>query len=86
MLKYIYNTYETNQKTLNGEKAAEKTRGESAKEKCFQSGFKREIVAALCILWFSEMKNFKTPWDLLPKSLLFVCAGNKEKVFEFLVL
>ena len=50
-MKYIYNTYETNQKTLNGEKAAEKTRGESAKEKCFQSArFKREIVAALCIL------------------------------------
>ena len=78
-MKYIYNTQETKQNTLNGQKAAEKTRGESAKEKCFQSGFKREIVAAL-------MKNYKTPWNLLPKSLIFVCAGNKEKVFEFLVL
>lgn len=46
----MYNIQETKQNTLNGQKAAEKTRGESVKEKCFQSGFKIKIVAALCIL------------------------------------
>ena len=51
----------------------------------FNLDLKREIVVALCILLFSELKNLG-PRNLIPKTLIFVCAGNKYKVFEFLVL
>ena len=45
--------------------------GESAKEKCFQCRFKkRDSIAALC-----KLKHFG-PWNLIPKSLIFVRAGN----------
>ena len=50
------------------------TSGESAKEKCFQSRVKREKVAALCILRFSELKTFGP-------CLIFVRAGNLSRKY-----
>ena len=52
--------------------------GESAKEKCFQYTCtcrfkKRYLVAALC-----KLKHFG-PWSLIPKSLIFVWAGNNAE-------
>ena len=37
---------------------------------------RREIVVAPCILLFSLLKILG-PWNVIPKSLIFVCAGNK---------
>ena len=37
---------------------------------------KREIVAAFCVLLFSELKNLE-PWNFLPNRLIFVRAGNR---------
>ena len=42
----------------------------------FNPDLKREIVVALCILLFSELKNLG-PRNLIPKTLIFVRAGNK---------
>ena len=54
-----YNASKTNQtkRTKSSRKQVLFTSGESAEEKCFQSGFEPEIVAELCIFLFSELKN-----------------------------